>query len=267
MSSENKDGFAFLKSIFNNPKVKAGLAVASIALFLRHKDFVDNDQLREHIARKQAEHEKVQRDAEQRSRRTKAYNAYLFNGGPGEDKVRKLGMVTVGPGEPLADARYENTSGDWRNGRTSLRVTSRQAGAELEGGWNNREGHGGLRLTYADGSFWSLPTFGVNGTHQYIGTEGDLNPPLKPGQRPLFDLEAAALAARLLTTATNKPEKIKLYRPDYYDIRRRAWRDYMLANPELAADLGRSATEEEDRARFRAKVEESARRRANPSTP
>jgi GrpB-like predicted nucleotidyltransferase (UPF0157 family) len=109
-------------------------------------------------------------------------------------------------------------------------VESNVAGATLRGSWCVREGFGGLHLTLRDGSSWGIPTLGENSGRQWSVDK----PPA--GYRPRFDLEAAHLAARLLATAQGKPASISLMRPEYPEIQKQLWRDYLAAHPELGED-------------------------------
>jgi hypothetical protein len=231
MTDEKDDLFDALRELFDNPAVRTGLGLASIALLplaVKMESTPEaHERRRKRMAEQEARREQDKREHEQWSARAKARNAYMFNGGPGSKLMEELGRVSVGPADPFPDASYTKLNEPWRHG---FQVVSEQAGATLRGSWSIREPYGGLQLKLPDGTSWGLPTLGLNSGRQWSLDK----PPV--GYRPRFDLEAAHVAARLSATATGRPETISLMRPEYPDIQKRVWRDYLDAHPELGED-------------------------------
>lgn len=244
MTAGKKDGFAFLKDIFDNKAVRAGLAIASIALFLRHKDFVDDDRLHEHMARKQAYRDYVKFDHERSSRKTRYYNDY-FSQGEGWTLLRERAYVQVEPQAPFPDAVYSTETAGFR--QAAFSVTSASANATVRVGWDVADRNGGISLQMANGTKWSLGIYAMApGLSQYA-----------PGKE--IDVESATLACRLLATPGSPFKTITLTRPNFTEIKAAIWHEHMLTNPELAADFGWWPTKEEERAHRKAEYIEMTR--------
>ncbi|MCL6682349.1 hypothetical protein [Sphingomonas alba] len=239
MSERNDEVFEGLRRFFGNPIVTAGMALASVALLPLAARMQNSPEGRERLRRemeKQAKRrEETLRDQELSRARDQAVRDYFSHDGPGGRLLRELGKVTIGPAEPLPDAIREppgpRSRGGWRFRSPSL-------GAALEGRWD-RDGCGGLQLNLPDGTTWSLPTAGHDSGHQEARMEQELKYQRRPGERPLFDPEAAEIAAQLLASAIGAPAQITLIRPEYFEIRDRLHNEFLDRHPELEDDWRR----------------------------
>jgi hypothetical protein len=237
MSDQDDKVFEGLKGFFNNPIVTAGMALASVVLLPLAIKMQNTPEGRERLLRQRED--RIRREDSRRGQdlsdaRNQAYQDY-FSTGLGRKILNELCTVTIGPVQPADDVVREPPSDHYRRGWRVRRNGTRTA---LEGDWD-RDGCGGLRLTLPDGMIWSLPTNGHNSGRQFFMQEYDLKRPPRSGERPLFDPEAAEIAAPLLAAVRGAPAEITLYRANYFETRKRLWDEYLDAHPELEDDWRR----------------------------
>ena len=156
------------------------------------------------------------------SMRRKALNAF-FASGLGKEQYEARCITSYRAVHPFPDATFANQPAGFR--QTAFVITSASAGLTLRADFDVADQTGGVRLSRADETLWSMTAVFHDGViSPYYGSRD-------------YDPEGASLAANLLGVPGCPFDTITLVHPNASDIKGEIWSDHMLANPELAERL------------------------------
>lgn len=220
----------FLKRLGRDEKLRTGFAVGIGIAALRAltRQPLSNEEKMERraqenqrVLREAAERAESQRQTRLRSRHLDLFWTY-FHSGPGRDQMDCLGKIIVGPLAPFPDAKLVRRNGGFR--QTAWRITSDIEKLQLQASFDSADRDGSLFLLRDGKRIWSLGIYA-------------LAPVMLAHDKQPIDEVNAKLAAKLLSVFDSGFDRIAFMRPDYENIRRQLWIEFMRANPDIAMEL------------------------------